>query len=143
MRTFALVSSFLLCLSHANATDTYREPWHWSTDIPTSILSQRSKATVRDPKVFDRFHFRQRTTIPDLVSAFGVPDGFARQYPVTRGEGVPVDHIKAGKEAGTFRYALREGGELLVTVADFHTILLVTRYEKAGWRHDLYERPTK
>lgn len=66
----------------------------------------------------------------DVIAAFGLPDGFAAQFPVTRTEGVPVSHVRGGPQAGTFRYRLRDGGELLITVSDFNTITAVTRYQK-------------
>lgn len=65
----------------------------------------------------------------DVIAAFGVPDAFAPQFPVTRTEGVPVSHVHGGPEAGTFRYNLRDGGEYLITVSDFHTITAVTYYK--------------
>ena len=68
----------------------------------------------------------------DVILVFGTPDGFARQYPVTRADGVPVEQVHAGPEAGTFRFVLRDGGEFRITVSDFHTITAVIRYRPRG-----------
>lgn len=76
----------------------------------------------------------------DLVAKLGAPDGFAQQFFVTRTEGVPVDHLNAGPDAGTFRYALRDGGQVFISVSDFHTIEAMWRFQKSGICHDLYRR---
>ena len=76
-----------------------------------------------------------------VLAAFGAPSGFARQYPVTRTEGVPVERVAgSGPEAGTFRYALTDGGEVFICVRDLHTITAVIHFHRAGQREYLYRR---
>jgi hypothetical protein len=136
MRASLFISIYLVVAAHA--TDSDREPWQWSPTIPAAVLPPNLRATVRDSQAFERFRFRERTTMRDVVLAFGAPDGFARQYPVTRADGIPVDHVHAGPEAGTFRYVLRDGGEYRITVSDFHTITCVTRCRDRGERDIIY-----
>ena len=112
------------------ATDIYREPWHWSGELPAAIVPDKPRPTIRERVAFERFRFNKHTTMRDVIAAFGIPDGFATQFSVTRTEGVPISHIRGGLQAGTFRYILRGGGEILITVSDFHTITAVIRYQK-------------
>ncbi|HEY5894942.1 MAG TPA: hypothetical protein VIT91_17115 [Chthoniobacterales bacterium] len=72
----------------------------------------------------------KRGILLGVAAAFGVPDGFATQFPVTRTEGVPVSHFHGGPEAGTFRYVLRDGSEFFITVSDFRTVTAVARYKE-------------
>jgi len=122
----------------SHAADIYREPWHWSTTIPAAVLLPNPRPIIRDSRAFDRFHFGEHTTMSDVVLALGAPDGFAPQYPVTHADGVPVGHVHAGPEAGTFRYVLRDSGEFWIVVSDFRTVTAVIRYRRQGSSEVIY-----
>jgi len=120
------------------ATDIYREPWHWSREIPAAVVPAKPPATQRESRAFNRLHIGAHTSMRDLIAKVGVPDAFAPQFFFTQSEAGPVDRAGGGPEAGTFRYALRDGREVLVSVSDFHTIKAVWRIQKSGVRQDLY-----
>jgi hypothetical protein len=122
------------------ATDICREPWHWSDKIPAAVLPPKPPVTEREPRMFDHLRISLNTSMKDLVARLGVPDGFAPQFFVTQTEGVPVGSVNAGPEAGTFRYVLRDKGEVFISVSDFHTIKAAWRFQKSGVRHELYRR---
>lgn len=142
-RLVFIVYTALVCFggfSVSFATDIDREPWHWSKEIPAAVIPPKPPAAQRDPRAFEHLNLGLRTTMKDLVARIGVPDAFAPQYCVTRTEGVPVDRFGGGLEAGTFRYPLRSGGEVFISVSNFQKIEAVIRYQKAEDHNVLYRR---
>jgi hypothetical protein len=119
-------------------TDIYRTPWQWDIAIPKKVIPPGPPPTCRSQAVFDKLHISRHTSVKNIVAVVGVPDGFAKQLLVTRYEGVPVNQLKAGPEAGTYHYLLDDGGEVFILVSNNDRINAVWLFEPSGRRHELY-----
>jgi hypothetical protein len=112
--------------AHADYFRAY-ESWKWGK-VPKVLIPKHPKMTVREPEAFNRFTFRDSTTMYDVIASFGIPDKFARQYPSPSGGGAWPSKIN-GREAGTFSYELRNRGQVLITVQNFRALKGVIRYD--------------
>ncbi len=139
----SIIRFLILCcgVRLACATDIYREPWHWHDDFPRqSAASLHPALSVAS---FGRFRFGPHTSVKQIIAAFGRPSGFARQFPVTQAEGVPIERLNGyGLEAGTFRYALQDGSEVFICVRDFRTITAVICFTRRGQPRTIYTQDT-
>jgi hypothetical protein len=115
--------------------------WHWKSDIPKRLLIFGPPETVRDSnridKAFEELHGPIK--YKKVVKTIGRTDHFSPQSIYSLKQGGDPNPGKSDNSSGTYRYLLKDGGELHIWVLPGDSVGTAIRFEKNGEGHLLYK----
>jgi len=129
-----VILAFLCCCAFlaadAAAAGGDYAAWTWSKELPTQLSTGSARAN-RTSEAVDKF-FRQtpisEPSIQRILDFSGMPEAFSPQFMYSRTQG----SAKPGKEGGTLRFLLDDGGEFHVFTSNYHGVGLALRHRKKG-----------
>ena len=111
-------------------------PWVWTAERPTVLQTDQPRANRHTAAADDYFHrpLGRALRVDEVISFFGRPDGFSRQYLYNKALGTS----ELSSKGGTLRFILDEGWEALVWSGDLVHVHMALRYADRDW-HLLYK----
>jgi hypothetical protein len=135
-----LISILIVILFSAPVYAEYKD-WRWKSDIPTHFFIVGPPETVRDPNRIDEAFEQLHGPIiyKKIVKTIGRADHFSPQSIYSLKQGGESNSEKTDNSSGTYRYLLKDGGELHIWVLPGDFVGTAIRFEKNGKGHLLYK----
>jgi len=138
MKKFIII--LIIILFSGPAFAEYND-WRWETDIPKHFFIFGPPATMHDPSRIDEAFEKIHGPIKykKIVKIIGRADHFSPQSIYSLKQGGESILEKTDKSSGTYRYLLKDGGELHIWILTGDYVGTAIRFEKNGKGHLLYK----